>query len=109
MLEKEDKPNLEYYIVLHKFKDLFVDKIPELPPRREIDFSINLLPRSTLISKAPYRMSFPELIELEIHLQELLDKEYIKPSVSPWGASVLFIKNTDGTLILCIDYRQLKR
>jgi hypothetical protein len=88
---------------------MFVDEIPELTPGREIDFSIDLLPGSVPISKAPYRMSLPELTELKIQLQELLDKEYIKPSVSPWGAPVLFVKNKDGTVILCIDYRQLNK
>jgi hypothetical protein len=77
--------------------------------RREIDFSIDLLPGSTPISKAPYRMSFPELTELKIQLQELLDKEYIRPSLSPWGAPILFVKKKDETLRLCIDYRQLNK
>jgi hypothetical protein len=83
LLEKEVKPNLEDFFVLRDFRDVFVDEIPELPPRREIDFSIDLLPGSTPISKAPYRMSLSELIELKIQLQELLDKEYTRPSVSP--------------------------
>jgi hypothetical protein len=109
LLEKEDKPKLEDFVVLREFRDMFVDEIPELPPRREIDFSIDLLPGSTPISKAPYRMSLPELTELKIQLQELLDKEYIRPSVSPWGAPVLFVKNKDDTLRLCIDYRQLNK
>jgi hypothetical protein len=86
-----------------------LDEIPKLPPRRDIDFSIDLLPGSTPISKEPYQMSLPELIELKIQLQELLDKEYIKPSVSPWGALVLFVKKKDGTLRLCIDYKQLNK
>jgi hypothetical protein len=109
LLEKEDKPKLEDFVVLREFRDMFVDEIPELPPRREIDFSIDLLPSSAPISKAPYRMSLPELTELKIQLQELLDKEYIRPSVSPWGAPVLFVKKKDGTLRLCIDYRQLNK
>jgi hypothetical protein len=109
LLEKENKPSLEDFAVLHGFRDVFVDEIPELPPRREIDFSIDLLPGSAPISKAPYRMSLPELTELKIQLQELLDKEYIRPSVSPWGAPVLFVKKKDGTLRLCIDYRQLNK
>ena len=88
---------------------MFVDEIPELPPRREIDFSIDLLPESAPISKSPYQMSLPELTELKIQLQELLDKEYIRPSVSPWGAPFLFVKNKNGTLRLCIDYRQLNK
>jgi hypothetical protein len=109
LLEKENKPNLEDFVVLHDFRDVFVDEIPELPPRREIDFSIDLLPGSTPISKAPYRMSLLELTELKIQLHELLDKEYIRPSVSPWGAPVLFVKKKDKTLRLCIDYRQLNK
>ena len=104
LLEKENKTRLEYFSVLHEFRDLFVDKIPELPPRREIDFSIDLLPGSAPISKAPYRMSLPKLTKLKIQLQELLDKEYIRPSVSPWGAPILFVKKKDITLRLCIDY-----
>jgi hypothetical protein len=109
LLEKEDNPNLEHFVVLCEFRDMFVDEIPNIPPRREIDFSIDLLPGSTPISKEPYRMSLPELTELKIQLQELLDKEYIRLSVSPWGAPILFVKKKDGTLRLCIDYRQLKK
>jgi hypothetical protein len=109
LLGKEDKPKLEDFVVLREFKDMFVDEILELPPRREIDFSIDLLPSSTPISKAPYRMSLLELIELKIQLHELLKKKYIRPSVSPWGAPVLFMKKKDGTLRLCIDYRQLNK
>jgi hypothetical protein len=109
LLEKEDKPKLEDFVVLREFRDMFVDEIPELPPRREIDFSIDLLLDSAPVSKAPYRMSLPELTELKIQLQELLDKEYIRPSVSPWGAPILFVKNKDGNLRLCIDYRQMKK
>ena len=109
LLEKEDNPKLEDFVILHEFKDMFVDEIPELPPRREIYSSINLLLESTPISKSPYRMSLPELVELKIQLQELLDKEYIRPSVSPWGSPVLFVKMKYGTLRLCIDYRQLNK
>jgi hypothetical protein len=83
LLEKRNKPGLEDFVVLHGFRYVFVDKIPELPPREEIDFSIDLLPGSAPISKEPYRMSLPELTELKFQLQELLDKEYIRPSVSP--------------------------
>jgi hypothetical protein len=109
LLEKEDKPNLEDFDVLQEFKDVFVDEIPELPPRREIEFSIDLLPSSAPISKAPYRMSLSELTELKIQLQELLDKEYIRPRISPWGAPILFVKKKDCIIRLCIDYRQLKK
>jgi hypothetical protein len=85
-------------VVLQGFDDVFVEEIPELPPRRQIYFSIDLLPGSAPVSKAPYRMSVPELTELKIQIQELLDKGYIRPSVSTWGAPILFVKNKDGTL-----------
>ena len=61
------------------------------------------------MSKAPYRMSTPEMLDLKMQLQEMLEKKYIWPSVSPWGASVLFVKKKYGTLRLCIDYRQLNK
>jgi hypothetical protein len=83
LLEKEYKPKLEDFAILHEFRDMFVDEIPELPPRRQIDFSIDLLTGSAPISKTPYRMSLPKLTELKMQLQEFLDKEYIRPSVSP--------------------------
>jgi hypothetical protein len=109
LLEKKNKPNMEDLSVLHDFRDVFVDEIPRLPPQREMDFSIDLLPGSSPISKEPYRMGLLELTKLKIQLQELLDKEYIRPSVSAWGAPVLFVKNKDETLRLCINYRQLNK
>ena len=83
--------------------DVFLEEIPGPPPHSEIDLSINIALGSTSVSKIPYRMSISELTELKIQLQELLDKGYIRPSVSPWGALVLFLKKNDGTLRLCID------
>ena len=67
------------------------------------------MPGSTPVSKSPYRMSTLELKELQLQLEEILKKGYIRPSVSPWGASVLFVKKKDGTLRLCIDFRQLNK
>jgi hypothetical protein len=94
---KDYVPNLEDYVVLKEFEDLFKE-VPGLPPKRDIDFSINLMPGAAPVSKTPYRMSTPELKELQIQLEELLKKGYICPSVSPWGTLVLFVKNKDGTL-----------
>eukprot|EP00253_Pinus_taeda_P019990 PITA_19990 len=94
---------------VQEFTDVFPEEIPGLPPRRNIDFTIELIPGVAPVSRAPYRMSTPELTELKMQLQELLDKEYIHPSVSPWGAPVLFVKKKDGTLWMCIDYRQLNK
>jgi len=99
---------LQDYPILQNFADIFQEP-PGIPPKRDIDFSIDLVPRTVPSSKAPYRMSTPELKELQIHLEELLKKGYIRPSVSPWGAPVLFVKKKDGTLRLCIDYRQLNK
>ena len=80
-----------------------------MPPKREIDFTIDLVPGTAPISKAPYRMAPAEMGELKEQLQDLLDKGYIRPSASPWGAPVLFVKKKDGGLRLCIDYRELNK
>jgi hypothetical protein len=96
--------NLEKQRVLKEFKDVF-QEVPGLPPKRDIDFSINLMAGAAPVLKAPYRMSTPEMKELQLQLEELLKKGYICPSMSPWGAPVLFVKKKDGTLRLCIDFR----
>lgn len=95
--------------VVRDFPDVFPDDLPGLPPEREVEFTIDLLPGAEPISKAPYRMAPVELKELKEQLQELLDTGFIRPSVSPWGAPVLFVKKTDVTMRLCIDYRELNK
>ncbi|KAM2294350.1 hypothetical protein ACFX1S_034260 [Malus domestica] len=95
--------------VVRHYPDVFPDDLPGLPPNRDVEFSIDLLPGTDLISLTPYRMAPAELRELKIQLQELIDKGFIQPSTSPWGALVLFVRKKDGTLRLCIDYRQLIR
>ena len=80
-----------------------------LPPEREVEFAIELERGTAPISKAPYRMAPAELAELKKQLEELLEKGYIRPSVSPWGSPVLFVKKKDGSMRLCIDYRQLNK
>jgi hypothetical protein len=97
-------PNLEDYEVMKEFEDVFKE-VPRLPPKRDIDFSINLTPGVASVSKTHYRMSMPELKELQMKIEELLKKGYIHPSVSPWGAPFLFVKNKYGMLRLCIDFR----
>jgi hypothetical protein len=101
-------PNIEDHAVLKEFEDVFKE-ILGLPRKKDIDFSINLIPGAVPVSKTPYRMSTPELKELQMKLEEILKKGYIHPSVSPWGAPVLFVKKKYGTLILCIDFRQLNK
>ena len=101
--------NLSDIPVVEEFADVFPDELPGLPPVREIDFTIDLLPGTTPISQAPYRMAPAELQELKTQLQELVAKGFVRPSISPWGAPVLFVKKKDGSLRLCIDYRKLNQ
>ena len=67
------------------------------------------MPGTEPISKTPYRMTTQELVELKLQLEELLEKGLIHPSISPWGAPVIFVKKKDGSLRLCIEYRQLNK
>jgi hypothetical protein len=100
-------PSLDQYPVLSEFKDVFPNELPGLPLERELDFTIELKPGAKPISKTLYRMTAPEFCELHMQLKELLDLGLIRPSVSPWGALVIFVKKKDGSLRLCIDYRDL--
>ncbi|KAL0544204.1 hypothetical protein IC582_019317 [Cucumis melo] len=95
--------------VVRDYPDVFPEELPGLPPHREVEFAIELEPGTVPISRAPYRMAPVELKELKVQLQELLDKGFIRPSVSPWGAPVLFVKKKDGSMRLCIDYRELNK
>ncbi|GJR76093.1 putative reverse transcriptase domain-containing protein [Tanacetum coccineum] len=104
-----DGPRLESHPVVQNFPDVFPDELPGLPPEREVEFMIELIPGAQPISKAPYRMTPVELKELKDQLQELLERGFIRLSVSPWGAPVLFVKKKDGSMRLCIDYRELNR
>ncbi|KAA0063987.1 gag protease polyprotein [Cucumis melo var. makuwa] len=95
--------------VVRDYSDVFPEELPGLPPHREVEFVIELEPGTVPISRAPYRITPAELKELKVQLQELLDKGFIRPSVSPWGAPVLFVKKKDGSMRLCIDYRELNK
>ena len=88
---------------------MFPKEFPGLPPQIEIEFAIDVVSSATPASITPYRMASVELKELKLQLQELLEKEFIRPSVSPWGAPVLFVKKKDGTIRLFVDYRQLNK
>ncbi len=102
-------PALRDIPTLCDFSDVFPEELPGLPPEREVQFEIEVIPSVDPISITLYRMAPAELKELKVQLQELLDKGFICPSVSPWGALVLFVKKKDGTLRLCINYRQLNK
>ena len=106
---RQEGTRLEDIPIVKEFPDVFPDDISGLPPDRVIEFVIELIPGTELISIPPYRMAPAELKELKAQLEEFLSKGFIRPSTSPWGAPVLFIKKKDGSLRLCIDYRQLNR
>jgi hypothetical protein len=80
-----------------EFPDVFLEELPGIPPDREIEFVIELVPSTAPIFKRPYRMAANQLAELKEQLQELLDRGYIRPSASPWGAPVIFVLKKDGT------------
>jgi hypothetical protein len=93
--------------VVRDFLDVFPEELPGMPPEREVEFFIDLLPGTAPISKRPYRMSIEELQELKKQLMELQEAGYIRPSSSPWGAPVLFVQKKDGSQRMCVDYRSL--
>ena len=106
---KEKEKPIDTVPVVNEFMDVSLEDLPGIPPLREVDFRIDLEPGTGPISKAPYRMAPAELKELKTQLQDLLGKGFIRPSVSPWDASVLFVKKKDGSMRLCIDYRELNK
>ena len=103
-LKDEARQDLGLPRVVYEFEDVFPDEILRLPPHRDVHFTIELHPSTSPIFMTPYRIVLAELQELKVQLQELLDKGFIRPSTSPWAASVLFSKKRDKTLRLCIDY-----
>ncbi|KAM0018968.1 putative nucleotidyltransferase, Ribonuclease H [Helianthus debilis subsp. tardiflorus] len=105
--KKEKK--LEDFPVVRDYPEVFPEELPGLPPHRQVEFQIELTPGAAPIARAPYRLAPSELEELSTQLQELLDKGFIRPSSSPWGAPVLFVKKKDGTFRMCIDYRELNK
>nr|GEX75433.1 putative reverse transcriptase domain-containing protein [Tanacetum cinerariifolium] len=92
-----------------KIFPVFPDDLSGLPPIQEIEFQIELIPGATPIAKSPYRLAPSELEELSGQHKELQDKGFIRPSLSPWGAPVLFVKKNDGSFRMCIDYRELNK
>jgi hypothetical protein len=96
--------------VLRRYKDVFTNELPqELPPTREIDHKIEVVPGTKPLSKAPYRLNQKELLELNKQLNDLLSRGYIRPSKSPYGAPVFFVDKKDGKLRMCVNYRALNK
>jgi hypothetical protein len=90
--------------VVSEFLDVYPKELPGMPPNRDIEFVIELMPGTTPIYKSPYRMATPELAELKEHIKELLEKGFVRPSSSLWGAPVIFALKKDGTQRLCVNY-----
>ncbi|GJX75969.1 putative nucleotidyltransferase, ribonuclease H [Tanacetum coccineum] len=109
MSTKENEPTLSDILIVHDFKDVFPDDLSGLPPQRQVEFRIDLIPGATPVAKSPYRLAPSEMQELSEQLQELQDKGFILPSHLPWGAPVLFVKKKDGSFRMCIDYRELNK
>lgn len=96
--EDEKETSIDDHPILKRYSDVFPIDLPGMPPRREIDFHIDLVQGAEPVSRAPYRMTTNELNELKIQLEELLEKGHIHPSISPWGAPVIFVKEKDESL-----------
>jgi hypothetical protein len=100
-------PTLDQVPIVCEYPDVFPEELPGMPPDRDIEFIVELIPGTAPIAQRPYRMNPQELIELKKQLDDMLSKGLIRPSASPWGSPVLFVDKRDGTIRLCGDYRKL--
>nr|GFC44913.1 putative reverse transcriptase domain-containing protein [Tanacetum cinerariifolium] len=100
---------LEDVPIVRDFSDVFPKDLTGLPPTRHVEFQIELIPGTAPVARAPYRLAPSKMKELSDQLQELSDKGFIRPSSSPWGAPVLFVKKKDGSFQMYIDYRELNK
>ncbi|GJX23719.1 putative reverse transcriptase domain-containing protein [Tanacetum coccineum] len=107
--DKSKEKRLEDVPTVRDFPEVFPEDLPGLPPIRQVEFQIDLVPGAAPVARAPYRLAPSEMEELSTQLQELSDKGFIRPSSSPWGAPVLFVKKKDGSFRMCIDYRELNK
>ncbi|GJT72884.1 putative reverse transcriptase domain-containing protein [Tanacetum coccineum] len=106
---KVDEPKISDIFMVREFVEVFPDNLKGLPLQRQVEFRIELIPGVTPVSKSPYHLAPSEMQELSEQLKELQDKGFIRPSHSPWGAPVLFVKNKGGSMRMCIDYRELNK
>ncbi|GJU84115.1 hypothetical protein Tco_1291661 [Tanacetum coccineum] len=107
--DKSGEKRLEDVPIVQDFPEVFPEDLSGLPPTRQVEFQIDLMPGAAPVARAPYRLAPSEMKELSEQLQELSDKGFIRPSSSPWGAPVLFVKKKDGSFRMCIDYRELNK
>ncbi|GJX39169.1 reverse transcriptase domain-containing protein [Tanacetum coccineum] len=103
------KENKNRTTIIQDFPEVFPEDLPGLPLARPVEFQIDLIPGAAPVARAPYRLAPSEMKELSEQLQELSDKGFIRPSSSPWGAPILFVKKKDGSFRMCIDYRELNK
>ncbi|GKC66996.1 putative reverse transcriptase domain-containing protein [Tanacetum coccineum] len=109
MKKKSKEKRMEDVPIIRDFLKVFPEELPGLPPPRQVEFQIDLVPGAAPIARASYRLAPSEMKEFSVQLQELLEKEFIRPSSSPWGALVLFMKKKYGSFRMCIDYHELKK
>ncbi|GJW71412.1 putative reverse transcriptase domain-containing protein [Tanacetum coccineum] len=107
--DKSEEKRLEDVPIVQEFPEVFPEDLPGIPPTRQVEFIIDLIPGAAPVARAPYRLAPSEMKELSDQLQELSDKGFIRPSSLPWGATVLFVKKKDGSFRMCIDYRELNK
>ena len=105
--DEKSSRKLEDIPVVYKYPEVFPEDLTTMPPKREIEFRIDLAPGTAPIYKRPYRMAANELEEVKKQVDEQLQKGYIRPSTSPWGALVIFVEKKDKTKRMCIDYHAL--
>ncbi|GJX23316.1 hypothetical protein Tco_0227761 [Tanacetum coccineum] len=112
MKKAEDKlkeKRLEDVPIVQDFHEVFLEDLSGIPPTRQVEFQIDLIPGDAPVARAPYRLAPFEMKELSDQLKELSDKGFIRPSSSPWGAPILFVKKKDGSFLMSIDYRELNK
>ncbi|GJW99663.1 putative reverse transcriptase domain-containing protein [Tanacetum coccineum] len=109
MEKKSDEKQLEDIPVVREFLEVFPEDLPGLPLVRQVEFQIELIPGAALVARTPYRLASSEMQELSDQLQEFADRGFIRPSTSPWGAPVLFVKKKGKSFRMCIDYQELNK
>ncbi|GJY51137.1 putative reverse transcriptase domain-containing protein [Tanacetum coccineum] len=107
--KKLEEKRLEDVPIMRDFLEVFPEDFIRLPPTRQVEFQIYLVLDNALVARSPYRLAPLEMQELSNQLQELSDKGFIRPSSSPWGALVLFVKKKDGSFRMCINYSELNK